>query len=168
MSVILRINGEVWEFSTAAEAAEFRQSLTVVSPALQEPQRANVPGPQAAIRGGARGPRRSAGRVPVLSRSALARLSDSSRALLEAVQRLPRNGVPSSEFAQLIGVEGPEKVPMQMMRLGKELKRLEIKTDDVVKRTKTYSKGKATSVFSPGYRLNEVLGRAGELFAMTE
>lgn len=85
---------------------------------------------------------------------------------MEAVRQLPHAGVRSEEFALLIGVGGPTAIPIKMMNLGKELKALGYKPEDVVKRDHVYEKGRKKSVFKAGSRLEDALRKPGDLFAV--
>ena len=114
MSVKATIDGELWEFSTASEAAEFKRSLMpqVTPPAqTRQPKR-----------------RRRRSRVPSTRTSPLfsngsGRLSTGSQQILKAIQVAP-DGLQSEAFAQAIGSPGPRSVPLRMMMLGKEVKAL--------------------------------------------
>lgn len=168
MPVTFKIDGEVWEFSTAAEAAEFKRSLSVQTRAPQPAP------PQPATRRRQRG--RPSGRgsreiATVRARRVQAvvnkaTLSAGSRALLEAVRRIPAGGLRSEEFARAIGVSGPTSIPVKMMVLGKELKALGLKPEEVVLRDRIYVKGRGKSVFKPGPRLDDALKHTGDLFAV--
>lgn len=159
MPIKATIDGEVWEFSTAAEAAEFKRSLTAQAMPSQttssrharkrgRPAKASAP----AVRNNPRVPSANG-----------AGLSDGSRQILEAIRR-KSDGLQSEEFAHAIGSPRPRSVPPRMMMLAKELKTLGLKSEDVVQRSRIYVKSKARSVFKPGPRLEEALQRNGNLF----
>jgi hypothetical protein len=94
-------------------------------------------------------------------------LSDGSRQILDAVRKNP-SGMQSEEFARAIGSPSPSSVPVRMMMLGKELIALGFKPEDVVNREKIYVKGRGKSRFKPGARLEDVLRRNGDLFAIAK
>lgn len=153
MSVKATINGEVWEFSTVADAAEFRRSLIeqeIAAPVRRRgrgrPSKTSGP----AVRGAAS---RRAGRLPV---NPSGMLSEGSRQILEAIRRKP-DGLQTEEFAKAIGSPRPRSVPPRMMMLAKELKALGLKPGDVIQRDRIYVKGRARSVFKPGPRLEDKL-----------
>ena len=144
MSVKATIDGELWEFSTASEAAEFKRSLM---PQVTPPAQTRQPKRRFRVPSTRTSPRSSNGP---------GRLSTGSQQILKAIQVAP-DGLQSEAFAQAIGSPGPRSVPPRMMILGKELKALGMKPGDVVIRSRIYVKGRARSVFKPGPRLAEVL-----------
>lgn len=155
MSVKATINGEVWEFSTVAEAAEFRRSLIVQEMAL--PVRGRGRPSKTSKQPVRDAASRRAGR---LQANASGVLSEGSRQILEAIRRTP-DGLQSEEFAHAIGSPRPRSVPPRMMMLGKDLKALGLKPGDVIQRDRIYVKGRARSVFKPGPRLEDALLSAG-------
>lgn len=161
MSVKATINGEVWEFSTVAEAAEFKRSM---APA----ESPNTPTPPTPARGKRRGratkaARRSQETKPTAAvPSNGAGLSDDSRRILEAARKTPA-GLRSEDFAREIGVS-VRAVPVRMMNLNKELKALGIPRNDVIQRGHVYVKGRKRSVYKAGARLDDAMRHNGELF----
>src|SRR5688572_5495079 len=123
MAITLKINGEVWQFSTVSEAAEFKRSITpqVEEPQAPQPQSRRRHRPRTTSRATRSGHNLRASRaIAAAGARSKPTLSPGSRAVLEAVRRLPEAGVRSEEFASLIGVAGPTSIPVKMMVLGKE------------------------------------------------
>lgn len=178
MSVKATIDGEVWEFSTAAEAAEFKRSLRGDPPVTPQP-----PAPPVAPRSGHRGTKRKTraaskpapvsvvSSTPVQNTSVNGEntgdngglLSDNSMQILRTALQIPAGGIQSDEFAQRIGIASKADIPLRMMVMGKELKALGVKPEEVLERTRIYVKGRGRSVYRPGKRLQEVLSRQSAL-----
>ena len=163
MSVKATINGEVWEFSTVAEAAEFRRSLIArpmpsTSETVPPARRRGRPPKTSTIRGETSRHRTRA------TTNGFEGLSEGSRRILEVIRRAPENGLITEEFAQAIGSANPRAVPVRMMVLSKELKALGLKPKDVIQRERIYVKSRARSVFKPGPKLDDALRRNGDLF----
>jgi hypothetical protein len=171
MSIKLTLNGELWEFSTPAEAAEFKRAITEVPSAPSpEPVRRrsrNRTTGRLTSRAATTGARVVRGPV-AFSKKAGGSLSPGSRQILEAARRLPPDGLMSDAFAVAIGSPGAMSIPVRMMVLGKELRAIGFKPDEVVQRTKVYMKGRGKSVFKAGPRLDDALRQTGDLFALAK
>jgi hypothetical protein len=165
MPVRATINGDVWEFDTPAEAAEFRRQMTAPAPVQSEP----VARPRKRGR-----PKRSASALRSASRSVAAtpiasaggdtsKLSSASRRTLTAIQRAP-NGLQTEDLAEAVGAAGPSGIPIRMMVLRKELKGMGVEASGVIHVDKIYVKGRKRTVYKPGPHMNDVLHLNGELF----
>jgi hypothetical protein len=156
MSVKATIDGEVWEFDTAAEAVEFKRSMAAeVTPVAATVTKARKRGPKPA--------RAAAKKKITVFVDSNVLLSKGTRQILEAVRH--QQGLRSPEFARAIGSPSPRSVPVRMMVLSKELKALGFKQEDVIIRERIYVKGRAVSVFKPGPRIDDALKQTGSLFA---
>jgi hypothetical protein len=169
MPITLKINGEVWNFSTAAEAASFKLALSAAPEEPASPPQArrrsrNRPGRVAKTTLQPRTARIAASAS--VQQSGAPMLSVESRNLLEVVRHLPEEGVRSEDFARLLQLEGPRSIPIRMMNLGRELKGLGFKPEEVVQRKRIYVKGRGKSVFMAGPRLDDALRKPGQLFPL--
>jgi hypothetical protein len=170
MPISLRIDGQIWEFSTAREADEFRRLMSgqpeqpETRPAAPARRRARRVTQKAKAPATDR-PRFAPARVASKA-ATTATLSSAARRLLEVVRAIPADGMESPDFAAAIGVGAVNEIPVKMMNIGKELRALGYLPEQVISKEKRYRKGRGVSVFRPGPRIDEALQEPGNLFAV--